>query len=655
MKRDLEWATIPEFAAANLPGVLSERALYEVIKHNGYDGVAYRNKKHRNRQKAGGGKEYHFSILPPEAQVCVMTKWESRIEGSAHQDGELYQAAWRRWNQATESKRKRALFILKCLDAYDALVRGGQKREDAKLEVRKQFDIRKGTLNNWIALVRGIPRSEWAPFLLPAQRGREVKAEFTPEAWDAFCADYLRLEQPQLSDCYRRLFKIAKTKGWVVPSQATLQRRVDALPRPLVVLSREGDKALSRMYPAQERDRGVFHALEAVCADGHEWDNFVRWPDGYVGRPMMVAFQDLYSGKILSWRLDRSENKNAVRLAFGDVVEHYGIPSHCYLDNGRAFASKWLTGGIPNRYRFKVRDEEPDGLLKILGVTVHWARPFHGQAKPIERAFGEFARNLARHPAFAGSYTGNNPTNKPENYNSANAVDLQAFVDVLTAGIIEHNARQLRNTKVCAGRFSFDEVFERSYAVSPIRKATAEQRQLWLMTAEAVTCNRRDGSITFMGNRYWGEFLHRHMGDKLVVRFDPQVLNADLHVYDATGVYLGAAPVIDATGFNDVDAARSHARALRDWKNGIKQAKAAALKLTPQGYAAMLPKPEEPAPIETKVVRLVSGNTAFALPLPVQQAAPELLDDDEEDSNLSVMRAWRKRNVGSDAIVGGES
>jgi hypothetical protein len=28
------------------------------------------------------------------------------------------------------------------------------------------------------------------------------------------------------------------------------------------------------------------------------------------------------------------------------------------LDNGRAFASKWITGGANTRFRFKVREED---------------------------------------------------------------------------------------------------------------------------------------------------------------------------------------------------------------------------------------------------------------------------------------------------------
>lgn len=71
-----------------------------------------------------------------------------------------------------------------------------------------------------------------------------------------------------------------------------------------------------------------------------------------------VAFQDLYSNKMLAWRVDLDPNKVAVMSAFGELIETWGIPKHCLFDNGHEFANRWLTGGTPIRFRFKVRDDD---------------------------------------------------------------------------------------------------------------------------------------------------------------------------------------------------------------------------------------------------------------------------------------------------------
>lgn len=126
------------------------------------------------------------------------------------------------------------------------------------------------------------------------------------------------------------------------------------MPRVTQVFGREGAAGLMRCFPAQIRDRTTLTAMEGVNADCHKFDVFVRWMDGKVIRPQIVAFQDLYSGKILSWRIDHDPNSVMVMAAFGELVENWGIPRHCLFDNGHEFANKWMTAGAPTRFRFKI-------------------------------------------------------------------------------------------------------------------------------------------------------------------------------------------------------------------------------------------------------------------------------------------------------------
>ncbi len=61
----------------------------------------------------------------------------------------------------------------------------------------------------------------------------------------------------------------------------------------------------------------------------------------------------------MAWRIGLNESSTLVRLAFADLLKNHGVPQAVLLDNGRAFASKWLTGGAKNRFRFKIKAEEP--------------------------------------------------------------------------------------------------------------------------------------------------------------------------------------------------------------------------------------------------------------------------------------------------------
>lgn len=648
-----EWFSAAELADAKLPGLPDERAIRMMADRENWRRPDWEGQKWRSRPGRGGGYEYHASVLPGAAQVKLSLD-QASIDLAAERDGGrramTREALWAWYDGLPDSKRLEAKRRLEALDTIASLKRCGVSKVVAMQEVAARADVALSGLYRWEQLVYRVERHDWLPHLAPRHAGRHSAVECAPEAWEAIKADYLRPERPNFSDCYRRLERMAKDRKWTIPSITTLQRRMDALPEGVRVLARDGAEALKRLFPAQQRSRGHFHALEAVNADGHKWDVFVRWPDGSIGRPMMCAFQDLYSGTVLSWRIDRTANKEAVRLAFGDLVEVYGIPSLCWLDNGRDFGSKWITGGTPNRFRFKVRDEEPSGVMTQLGVEVHWTTPYSGQSKPIERAFRDMAQGIAKHPRFAGAYVGNKVDAKPENYGHA-AVPLDVFIATVGEGIAEHNARIGRRSQVCGGTLSFEQAFAASYAVAPIRKATAEQRRLWLMAAEQIRVDRQDGSITLEGNRFWSDFLTPFRGQRVTVRFDPQSLQDPLHVYRNDGGYLGAAECVLAAGFNDVDAAREHNRNRKAWMRASRELLSVERSLSIKQLADMLPEPEVPAPLpETKVVRPFLPRTDGSAAL---QMRPDGEDDTDDFEWLKEGNAARRRQHGLHVVQGG--
>lgn len=532
---------------------------------------------------------------------------------------------WAQFARRPARQKERARRRLAAIQAALALIKRDMARKRAYAEAARIHGFSAASLERWVGEVKGYPESDWLPLLAPNYVGRTAAAVCAAEAWDYFKADYLRLEQPAGAACYDRLLRAAAQHGWAVPSLRTLERRIEReIPQAVRILAREGTESLQRAYPAQVRDRSVFRALEAVNADGHKFDVFVRFPDGDIARPVMVAWQDIYSAKILAWRVDRTENTDTVRLSFGDVVERHGIPSHAYLDNGRGFASKWMTGGTPTRYRFKVLPEEPAGILTLLlGESgVHWTTPYHGQAKPIERAFRDLCEYVAKHPAFAGAYTGNKPDAKPENY-ASRAVPFDQFMTILDQEIAAHNARAGRRGGLCNGR-SFDAVFAESYARSPIKKATAEQRRLWLLAAETAS-SKQDGTITLATdrrNRYWAAQLTDHAGETLVVRFDPQTLHERVYVYTHDGRFLCEAACIAAAGFNDSEAARDHSRARNQFKRAARAVLDAERRMDAIEASKFLP-PVAPAEIPAaRVVQTLRPSLRIEPPRP-RELTPE--------------------------------
>lgn len=615
----------------------------------------------------GGAKRYYpTSKLPVEIQAALLLRNDigqtapqlpvlsikPRRRQATQSDAQV-QAAWQRYESAPQHIKDTAQQRLRALQAVDALVNGGRSLMDARELVAVQLQregVRGGSvasLCRWSKEANAAEVQHRLALLVPSYSGGTASAEIPAEAWDTYKADYLRLEAPSASSCYDRLARIAKVNGWVIPTRKTFERRIKAeFNRATLLLAREGMEALNRTFPAQERDRSVFHALEAVNADGHKFDVFVRWPDGTIGRPIMVGVQDLYSGKLLGYRVAETESADLARFAFRDVIQTYGIPTHIWLDNGRAFASKLLTGGTANRFRFKIKADDPVGILTNLGCDIRWTTPYHGQAKPIERAWRDMCDRIAKHPALAGAYTGNKPDAKPENYGSK-AVPADEFMTVLHAEIAAHNAREGRRTRICAGQHSFDQAFNQSYATSPIRRATEEQLRHLLLATDVVSTDSRDGSVRLSGNRYWCAALGAHAGRKVQLKFDPMSLHTSVEVYTLANVHIGTADCIAAVGFADTNAAREHARAKRNYRRAAQDQLAAERRMDAASVAAQLPGPMPdalPAPGVVAPLFNLKGQRAKQRPLE-EEPQQRTGTDDNVAAFGSLMERLAARNA----------
>ena len=640
-----DWFTIPELAAARLPDMPQTRqGLDALAKAEGWrskEGLA------RKAARRGGGWEYSILLLPKTAQTRLTIIHSAPANEDTSAQAENRARIWSLFealsSEAKSECERRLKAVLQVVELKDA----GIAPAVAVSVAARQAGVSRATLYNWQGMCLGYDRSDWLAALAPTHGNGSQKSGIDERAWDYIKSDYLRPERPTFSSCYRRLQKAAKQEGWSpVPSERSLRRRLDAeVPEAVQVLARSGKDKVKTLYPAQRRSRADLHAMQAVNMDGHKLDVFVKMPDDRITRVMLIALQDIFSGKFVAWRISDSENKETVRLVIGDMVERYGIPDMITLDNGRAFASKWITGGSRTRYRYKVREEEPQGLITTLGIELKWAQPFSGQSKPIERAFRDLADDIARHPFCAGAYTGNKPDAKPENY-ASRAVPLEAFREHVDQQIAEHNARPGRSARSCAGR-SFDETFQASLEnpATIVRWPTSAQRSLWLLAADRIRAQKGSGEIHFYGNRYWSRELNAHAGRYLTVRFDPDHLTRPLKVYDESNALICEAECIEDAGFYDAEAARTHAKARNDYQKAVAAERRAHARLSAEQLAAILAhgpvereERETPAP-RPKVTRIATGNLA------VRAAAPAISEDEFEDSLSRALRMTRNASI----------
>ena len=582
----------------------------------------------RKRSGRGGGYEWHSSLLPERARQELVRR--GMIAAPVATTSNVVAmpvagapAAWAAFERLSAARKAEAMERLATLQAVEAHMAAGTTKTRAIALAAADCGVSVATINAWFARLAGVPRHDRLAYLAPDTKGGGKASEIDPELWDIYRSDWLRFAKPTHRSCYFRLQRIAASRGLAIPSAKTLQRKLEKEVPPEVILARrEGREAVGQIIPAQIRTTAHLHAMHTVNIDGHVWDVRVQFPDGEIGRPVMVGIQDVYSRKLLAWRIDKSESAILTRLAFADLFKNYGIPRACVMDNGRAFASKWISGGTKTRYRFKIREDEPAGLLLALGIENRFATPYHGQAKPIERAWRDYCDYIARHPAFEGAYTGNSVVNKPENYGSR-AIPLADFEAVLAAEIPAMNAKLGRRTENALGG-SFDQCFERSIAAgAPVGRATEAQMRLALLAVEKVRACRKTGAVTFAGNRYWAEGMSRHAGALLNIRFDPDNLHGSVFAYDQQEQLLAELPVWEASGFDDMAAAKRQARLVADHRKAVKATVAAERLLDAAEVARALAGigEVEPSMPEPRVLRPVRQRGNAAAVQAVEQGA----------------------------------
>ncbi|EFA5274608.1 transposase [Escherichia coli] len=584
----------------------------------------------------GVAYEFHISSLPKETQAALLLR-QGEIETSmgrfeiARPTLEAHdydrEALWSKWDNASDSQRRLAEKWLPAVQAADEMLNQGISTKTAFATVAGHYQVSASTLRDKYYQVQKFAKPDWAAALVDgrgASRRNVHKSEFDEDAWQFLIADYLRPEKPAFRKCYERLELAAREHGWSIPSRATAFRRIQQLDEAMVVACREGEHALMHLIPAQQRTVEHLDAMQWINGDGYLHNVFVRWFNGDVIRPKTWFWQDVKTRKILGWRCDVSENIDSIRLSFMDVVTRYGIPEdfHITIDNTRGAANKWLTGGAPNRYRFKVKEDDPKGLFLLMGAKMHWtsvvAGKGWGQAKPVERAFGVggLEEYVDKHPALAGAYTGPNPQAKPDNYGDR-AVDAELFLKTLAEGVAMFNARTGRETEMCGGKLSFDDVFEREYARTIVRKPTEEQKRMLLLPAEAVNVSRKGefalkvgGSLKGAKNVYYNMALMNAGVKKVVVRFDPQQLHSTVYCYTLDGRFICEAECLSPVAFNDAAAGREYRRRQKQLKSATKAAIKAQKQMDALEVAELLPQIAEPEAPESRIVGIFrpSGN-----------------------------------------------
>lgn len=471
----------------------------------------------------------------------------------------------------------------------------GMTKTEYSTEWAKKHGTKRATLYDWRRMVGHLPRHQWCYGLVPEKRKGNMpgapKADIDPDLWAYITKSWLIQSRPALRPIYQRAEKMAKARDLDLPSEKTIARRLAKLPLSVVTLARGGESALDGMYPPRRRDYTTLSVHEIWNADGRMADVHVRWPDGDVCRPIMVAWLELRTRTVVGWAIGKSESAQLVRMALGNSLERArAIPSGAYLDNGRAFASKELTGGQETRYRFSVKPGEIQGALTMGGVKVLWAKPYNGKAKPIESFWNTLAEAEKR-PEFVGAYCGNKPDNRPDEHDVKNAIDVALYENLLREELDAYHTKSHRGDGM-DGR-SPNQVYAALMPDAVVRQPTSAQIQRCRMVPQKVTLNR-SGEVNLLDNRYGNDATAGMARGTYTAYYDPSDASAPIELWDG-GEQVATVPLLAKTGFADREAAQDHARALNTFKRATRE-KAKALQVMTRAKDWTTPRKPEAAP-----------------------------------------------------------
>lgn len=553
------------------------------------------------------------------------------------------------WENAPQKAQDKASMRAAAVAEWLRLQRRRIPVKAATAEIVQKYGIGKSALYAWHTAVTGQrDRALWPMLLLDSSRP-EREAPFSESARQYILTQWGTQNRPKLAAVYRRAKDESAKHGWDLPSYATVARWINTLDAATVQLLRYGPRAVEELYPPQQRDRAAQALHEVWCVDGHKADLFVRDPaTNTIFRPVIVGFMDERSRVLVGYAIADTETGLLTRNAFMDAVKKTRtLPEYVRPDNGRAFAGKFMSGGIKNRYRGKVKEEELTGIWTALQIEVIWAQPYSGRSKLIESFWRVIAENVCKRPEFAGAYTGNKPDARPEEWDKSKAVDLAVFEAAIQEELVRYHGNVHRGDGM-DGRSPMA-VYAELLAHTPQRPApTSEQMRMLMLCAQAIKLDKHQ-TIRLFGNRYFIEQLaFLPLRATVDVRFDGNDLSAPVHVYHQ-GRYVCAAPVLGKVGVHDKEAAKAQAAARKRLKKSA-QERALALQNLGEVFAPVLsrqPKPEEPETQQVlpapNVTHIHSRTGLETPPLidPVAQAQQKEFERMEAELRRRKMAGWR--------------
>ena len=368
---------------------------------------------------------------------------------------------------------------------------------------------------------------------------------FTPEVKQAikniwFNRDFAA-NQGTREMLYEKLTLLAQINGWEkIPSYQSVVRYIhylmeDENMRNAWYLASRGEREYkNKVMVKGRRDSKSLKVMEIVMGDEHTFDCWVAYtqPNGSVIaiKPHLAAWIDMRSRMILGDVVCKNATSKTLKRSLCQLMYQDAgcVPEYLYIDNGKDYTAKTMTGRPRNDRGGMQFDSETKGFYKSIGIKDdHRALPYEPWSKAqIERFFRTVCNQFTRwFTSYTGTLTGSKTIAKVEKdvkqmLERGELVSMEEFYQLWSKWLHEvymnkrHKGLQEAGEEWLTPRECFDNAERYVKPVPPKSQATVlmmESKSRFVMNI----------GIRLFGREYRSQELCDYIGQTLDIKYDP--------------------------------------------------------------------------------------------------------------------------------------
>lgn len=366
--------------------------------------------------------------------------------------------------------------------------------------------------------------------------------------WQAFLQLYLDDSEPKVADCYKKMTAfIAEEHPELIediPSTATFRRKIQKIPFAVLEYAHKGEKAMhDHCVPHADRLTDNLKANRVWVMDNYTIDVLVKNEDGVTAtkRIYLTGVLDAKSFVLVGWNISTSPDSQSTLIALKNAILRHGSPVELYLDNGREFTAKDISGRRGSR---KMSDDAiPTPILERLGISVTFAKPRNAQAKVIERAHLTFKNQFCRG---LDGWCGGNILERRESLKrhiKNGVIETETEIRSFFKQYIEcvYNVGEYGGSDPKYQGCSKIDVWNKSIQSTSLKVYKPDTLNLLMMRTSGYQKIKREGVfVPYQSEKIWyydKNTTWQHIGEEVCVRYDPCDLR-QVRIYDKEDRYL---------------------------------------------------------------------------------------------------------------------